>query len=112
INPTQDINAAPYRLTPDTGGTIVVRKGADTFDFNWNAATTTVQSVLTFLQGAGLTAAYDAHDDRLTVSGGPFTLYEVTNTGGNGFFAVNGLNVTTTGQSYAGSTTSTGAAAA
>jgi len=42
-------------------------------------------------------------------SGGPYTMYEVTNNGGPGFFDVNRVNITTTGTSYAGSVSSSAA---
>src|SRR5206468_11120863 len=43
---------------------------------------------------------------KLTVGGGPYTLYEVNANDGAGFFAANNITVTTTGSSYVNSVTS------
>jgi YVTN family beta-propeller protein len=107
FDPDRPIGGTGYGLTPDQGGIITVRRNNQTYTMRWDAATTTTNDVLNWLTGIGVTASYDPGYNTLTLNGGgPFTLYEVTDRGGNGFFVVNGINVTTTGTSYIGSVTS------
>jgi flagellin-like hook-associated protein FlgL len=100
IQGSDTLGAADFAATIASEGTITVKNGANVDTFNWDASSTSVNNVLTFLNSVGVTASYDANGDKLTISGGPFELFETSSNDGVGFFEANGIEAGATGTAY------------